>query len=65
MESRIPVSPETVEGMAREIAGLPLSSAAAKEHAASFEPVMQMIESLRDLPLKEIEPALVFRPKEE
>jgi len=64
MESRRPLTPQTVEAIAAQLADFPLNPAVVEQYAASLEPLIQMIESLRNLPLKEIEPVLVFYPKE-
>lgn len=53
-----------IETLAR-LADLRISPPTAGEHAASFAPLLQMIASLRRLPLKELEPPLVYRPEEE
>jgi hypothetical protein len=53
-----------IETLAR-LAGLGISTQVASEHAASFAPLLQMIAGLRRLPLKELEPPLVYRPEEE
>lgn len=64
MATRKPITPETIAGMAAELAGHPVTPAAAQKQAAVLESVMTMIAGLRALPLKEIEPAPVYRPLE-
>lgn len=64
MHERKPVSPETLEGVASELAGLPISSRLAGKHADVFEPLMEAIETLRTLPIKEVAPPLIFVPEE-
>lgn len=64
MGVRKPVTPETVAGMAAENAGHPLEPARAAEYAEALEPILQGMEVLRALPLKNVEPAVVFQPVE-
>lgn len=64
MSARSPITPETLQSIASELAGQPISSEKAAAHAKVFENIMQMIESLRSLPIKDIEPAVIFRPVE-
>ena len=65
MEKRSAITPSTLESFASQIAGLRITQDVAKGHAEALEPIMEAIASLRDLPLKEIEPALIFAPEEE
>ena len=64
MTSRKPVDPKTLSAVASEIADLRISAETAKRHAEILEPILQGIEGLRRLPLKNVEPALVFHPVE-
>lgn len=64
MPNRKPVATPTVEGMAAEIAGLPLGPGRAKLHAEVLEGLVAEIARLRELPLKDVEPAFVYRPIE-
>ena len=64
MSARSPVTPETLKSVADELAGQPVSAEKAAAHAEMFENIMQMIESLRELPIKDVEPAVIFRPVE-
>jgi len=54
----------TIKGVASELAALPLGPGRAKLHAEMLEPLISEIARLRDLPLKEIEPAFIYRPIE-
>jgi Asp-tRNA(Asn)/Glu-tRNA(Gln) amidotransferase C subunit len=53
-----------LQSVAAELAGQPVSDEKAAVHAEIFENIMQMIESLRELPIKDVEPAVIFRPVE-
>ena len=64
MSARSPITPKTLQSVAAELAGQPVSAEKAAAHAEMFENIMQMIESLRDLPIKDVEPAVIFRPVE-
>ncbi len=64
MNARSPITPKTLQSVAAELAGQPVSAEKAAAHAEIFENIMQMIESLRGLPIKDIEPAVIFRPVE-
>lgn len=64
MKERETVTATTVAAVAAENAGHPLAAARAARYAQTLEPILQMIMSLRDLPLKDVEPACVFRPLE-
>ena len=64
MSSRSPITPKTLHSVAAELAGQPISAEKAAAHAEMFENIMQMIASLRDLPIKDVEPAVIFRPVE-
>jgi hypothetical protein len=58
------ITQSTVQAMANEVAALPLAPARAKLHAEVLEGLMSEIAKLRELPLKEVEPAFVYRPVE-
>lgn len=64
MGKREPITPETVAAVAAQNAGHPLEPERAAAYAAAFEPVLEQIAGLRKLPLKDIEPAVVFAPVE-
>jgi hypothetical protein len=64
MPNRKPITQATVEGMAAELAGLPLAPGRAKLHAEVLEGLVAEIARLRELPLNEFEPAFVYRPVE-
>ncbi len=58
------VTPATVAAVAAEIAGHPLEPARADAYAAALEPILQQMDALRALPIKDVEPAVIFRPIE-
>ncbi len=64
MSEREPVTTATVAAVAAQNAGHPLDAEQAARIAEALEPILQMIASLRELPLKDIEPAAVFRPQQ-
>ena len=64
MSTRSPITPKTLQSVAAELAGHPISAEKAAARAEIFENIMQMIASLRDLPIKDVEPAVIFRPVE-
>jgi len=65
MEKHSAITSSTLENFASQIAGLPITPDVAKGHAEALEPIMEAIATLRDLPLKKIEPALIFASEEE
>jgi Asp-tRNA(Asn)/Glu-tRNA(Gln) amidotransferase C subunit len=64
MTKRSPIKPETLQSVSAELAGQSISSEKAKIHAEVFENIMQMVETLRELPIKDVEPAVIFHPVE-
>ncbi|WP_417516577.1 hypothetical protein [Minwuia sp.] len=64
MGKRRPVRAETVSAVAAENAGHPLDDARAAIYAEALEPILQGMEAIRALPLKNLEPATVFQPVE-
>jgi len=64
MSQRTPVDAKTLTAVAAELADLRVSAEAVKNHASILEPIQQGIDALRRLPLKNVEPALIFRPIE-
>jgi len=62
--SRKAITSELLQAMASQLNDVPASAEKAKDHAAAFEGLMTMIASLRRLPLKDIEPAVVHAPEE-
>jgi Asp-tRNA(Asn)/Glu-tRNA(Gln) amidotransferase C subunit len=64
MGARKAVTPQTLEAVATEIAGESFGADKTAEQAKLFETIMQMIETLRDLPIKDVEPAVTFQPVE-
>lgn len=63
MPVRQPFTAATAAAVAAEVAGHPLDSARAATYAQIFEPILQAMDQLRRLPLKDIEPACVFAPE--
>ncbi len=63
MERRKAITAETIARVAAENAGHPIEAARAAAYAEAFEPILQLLDGLRALPLKEVEPATVFRPE--
>lgn len=64
MGDRRPIQAGTVAAVAAENAGHPLEPARAADYAEAFEPILQAMEALRALPIKDVEPAVVFQPVE-
>ncbi|WP_416899136.1 MAG: hypothetical protein ACMVY4_05265 [Minwuia sp.] len=64
MGQRSPISVGTISAVAAENAGHPLAPERAAALAEALEPVFQNLEALRRLPMKDAEPATVFRPVE-
>jgi hypothetical protein len=64
MGKRKPITPATVAAVAAENAGHSLEPERAAAYAAALEPILQQMQVLRVLPLKDVEPAVVFRPVE-
>ncbi len=65
MSSRKPVTAETIEAVASQFAGAPVDADRAKAHAEAWEPLLNMIATLRSLPIKDVEPPLLFSPEED
>ena len=63
MKKRTPITGDTIARVAAENAGHPLEAERAAAYAAAFEPILQLLDGLRELPLKDVEPATVFRPE--
>ncbi|MEQ8653375.1 MAG: hypothetical protein RIC87_13005 [Kiloniellales bacterium] len=64
MSKRQTITEETVAAVARENAGHPLTPERAAAYAGIMEDMLTQLEALRRLPLKDVEPATVFRPIE-
>ena len=64
MTKRKAISAETLMRVARENAGHPIDEARAGAYAEAFEPILQLLDDLRALPLKNMEPAAIFKPEE-
>jgi hypothetical protein len=63
MSRRSKLSAETVRSVSAENAGNPLNRERAAAAAEGLEPILQLIDGLRDLPLKNVEPAMIFQPQ--
>lgn len=64
MSKRKSVTRDTIEAVAAQYAGQPLDAARAEAYVGYAEPIYQMFEGLRALPLKDVEPGVVFQPVE-
>ena len=64
MTRRHEVRPATVQALAADYAGRPLSDERAAAFAKLLEASQRQLAALRRLPLKDAEPAMVFRPLE-
>ena len=62
MSTRKTINGSTVAAVAAENAGHPLDAARAQTYAEALEPILGMLDELRALPLKDIEPATTFTP---
>jgi len=62
MSRRQTLTSETVEAIASEVAGHPLGRKRAEAHTKAAESILQSMETLRAAPLKDIEPAVIYRP---
>lgn len=65
MHQRSKISPHTLREVSEELAGLPVSDSLAQIHAEAIESLMQGVDALRKLPLKNIVPPLTFTPEED
>ncbi|MGR8950593.1 MAG: hypothetical protein ACU84Q_21330 [Gammaproteobacteria bacterium] len=62
MKRRTEMDAATISGVASRNAGHPLENERAERYTETMETLLQMMDSLRALPLKDIEPAIVFSP---
>lgn len=62
--ARKPITSDLLQAMASQLNDVPASVEKAKAHAAAFDGLMTMIAELRTLPLKNIEPAVIYAPEE-
>ena len=53
---------DTIQAVAAEYAGQPIDAERAESYRAYLEPICALFSSLRKLPLKDIEPGVIFRP---
>jgi Asp-tRNA(Asn)/Glu-tRNA(Gln) amidotransferase C subunit len=65
MSQRKAIQAGTIQALAAELADLRLTPDKAAAHAAMFEPMLQGIDALRKLDLKDVDPALIFHPIED
>ena len=63
--ARETVTPEMIEAVARRLADVPMTPDKARAYAATVQALMTSIATLRSLPLKEVEPAVVYAPEED
>lgn len=63
MKRRPPITADTISRVAAENAGHPLDETRAAAYAEAFEPILQLLDGLRSLPLENVEPAIIFRPE--
>lgn len=63
MGKRDEIDAQTIAAVAARNAGHPLSDARAASYAPVAESVLSMMDRLRALPLKNVEPSLIFRPE--
>ncbi len=61
---REPVTRATIQAVAAGLADVPAPPEKAESQAAAFERLMTMIVELRSLPLKEVEPAVLYSAEE-
>ena len=64
MGERSKISATTIRAVASENAGHPLDAERAQDYVQVFEPILEKMVALRQLPLKDIEPAVIFQPVE-
>lgn len=62
MAARDPLKMETLRALAAEIAGEKFGPDQLAAHMSVMEGALAAVDQLRALPLKEVEPAVVFRP---
>ncbi|TAM87416.1 MAG: hypothetical protein EPN41_07680 [Candidimonas sp.] len=65
MHRRTRVSAETLKRVSEQLAGIPVTSTLAEAHVDAIEALMRGVDDLRRLPLKELEPAVMFTPEED
>jgi hypothetical protein len=59
---RSPIRAETIQAVAAEYAGQPIDKQRADAYLGYLEPICEMFSGLRNLPIKDIEPGVIFRP---
>ncbi len=64
MGKRSQLTAETVSAVAAQNAGHPLTAERAEGYATVMDGILQQLETIRALPLKDVEPAVVFQPVE-
>lgn len=65
MHTRSKISGETLRRVSAELAGLPVNGEVAQRHAQALENLMASVDKLRELPLKDLTPPLVFLPEDD
>ena len=60
--NRRPIRRETIEGVASEFAGQPIGSDRLEAYLGYLGPIYGLFDGLRSLPLKNVEPGIVFKP---
>ncbi len=59
---RNPIRAETIQAVAAEYAGQPIDAQRASAYLAYLEPICEMFVGLRKLPIKDLDPGVIFRP---
>ena len=59
------VTQQTIKAISDEVADLPISPDRIEDHLSALISLLEGIDQLRALPLKEIEPAMIFYPIED
>ena len=62
--NRKPIRRETIAAVASEFAGQPVEPGRAEAYLAYMGPIYALFDGLRSVPLKQVEPAVVFKPIE-
>ena len=63
MKKRTPITADTIAKVAAQNAGHPIDAERAAAYADAFEPILKLFDDLRELPLKDVEPAVTFKPE--
>jgi len=65
MHRRSKIDAKTLRLISEELAGIPVGAKLAETHSEVIESLMQGVDQLRKLPLKELAPPLTFSPEED